>query len=169
MFKKNDSVILRAAFSLSSVPKPEFSYKDLHERFEGQEASLGAVREAIVAIRRGKFPDLAREGTAGSFFKNPIVSEAEAQKLKEQYPDMPIFALPETSGVKIPLAYLLDKVLGMRGYTNGHARLYEKQPLVITAEKECSAKEVRALAQVVQEKVFAITNIAIEPEVKIIY
>ena len=162
-------VILRAAFSLAREGRPEISYKDLAEQFpDDTSADIHAVREAILRIRQGKFPDLDVEGTAGSFFKNPMLSHEDAQKIHTRFPQMPLFAMPETGGVKIPLAWLLDHVLRLKGMRMGGARLFEKQPLVIAAARGCSARDVRELAKQVQEKVFENFGMHIEPEVKII-
>ena len=68
--------------------------------------------------------------------------------------------------VKIPLAYILDKVLGLRGYGNGHARLFENQPLVLVADRDAHASDVDALANDVAQKVFDATGITIEREVR---
>ncbi len=161
--------IVRAAFRLSQAPMPDLSYKDLRERFlDVQVPSIVAIRDAVLEIRRGKFPDLDVEGTAGSFFKNPIVTQAAAAALCAQYPQMPTFAMPETAGVKVPLAWLLDHVLNLKGFTVGGARLFEKQPLVIAAKKGTASGDVLALAAVVMQKVQESFSISIEPEVKII-
>lgn len=162
-------VILRVAFTLRATPMPELSYKDLAERFKDEkQPSLQAIREAVLVIRHGKFPDLEVEGTAGSFFKNPIVSKEVAEELVATYPGLPIFAMPETDGVKVPLAWLLDKVLALKGFAIGGARLFEKQPLVVAAKKGTPSSDVLELAQKVIEKVKENFSISIEPEVKII-
>jgi UDP-N-acetylmuramate dehydrogenase len=119
-------------------------------------------------VRVEKFPDLSVEGTAGSFFKNPILSQSEARVLQERYPDMPLFAMPETSGVKIPLAWLLDRVLHLKGYRTGSARLFERQPLVIVADRGGSARDCIALQSFVREKVREQFAIELQPEVRII-
>ncbi|MEI7720128.1 MAG: UDP-N-acetylmuramate dehydrogenase [bacterium] len=169
-------VVTRAAFALSRQAKPNLSYKDLAQRFSdgvaetrGSSApTLVAIREAVLAIRRGKFPDLSVEGTAGSFFKNPILPKPEAEALKQKYPEMPLFAMPETAGVKVPLAFILDKVLGLKGFCVGGARLFENQPLVVAAAHGTRAQDIFDLKDVVMKKVFDETQIKIEPEVKII-
>lgn len=162
-------IILRAAFVLTTTPIPELSYKDLAERFKDEkQPSLQAIREAVLTIRQGKFPDLDVEGTAGSFFKNPIVGKEVAEELVAAYPGLPIFAMPETDGVKVPLAWLLDRVLNIKGLSVGGARLFEKQPLVIAAKKGTPSSDVLELAQKVIEKVKENFSISIEPEVKII-
>ncbi len=168
-FPKSRYVVLRAAFELSSIPKPDISYRDLAARFAGKSPTLQEMRAAVLEIRAAKFPDLALEGTAGSFFKNPIVSRAEALTLKERYPELPLFDMPETDGVKIPLAWLFDHALELRGARHGAARLFEKQLLVIAVHKNSSARDVRALAREVSKDVKGKLNIDIEPEVKIIF
>ncbi|HYF10380.1 MAG TPA: UDP-N-acetylmuramate dehydrogenase [Candidatus Paceibacterota bacterium] len=170
-FFKHDGgkhVVLSASFMLSSAPKPNLSYRDLAERFAGMSPSLAEIREAVLSIRRGKFPDLSKEGTAGSFFKNPILPKAEAVALQSRYPEMPLFDMPETTGVKVPMGWILDKVLGLRGHAKGGARLFEKQALVIAAERGSSAEDVRALAAEVIERVREACGIELEPEVRII-
>jgi UDP-N-acetylmuramate dehydrogenase len=161
-------IVLRAAFELSPSPTPNVSYKDLAARFNDSSMDLKAIRDAVLDIRKGKFPDIAVEGTAGSFFKNPIMSREQADELKKRYPEMPLFAMPETDGIKVPLAWLLDKALSMHGTHVGGARLFEKQALVIAANRNASAHDVKELAALVQKKVFDELEIKIEPEVKII-
>ncbi|MBP9711296.1 MAG: UDP-N-acetylmuramate dehydrogenase [Candidatus Pacebacteria bacterium] len=170
LFKQEEGryVVLKAAFDLSPTPAPSVTYKDLAARFAGQTPSILDIRHAVLEIRANKFPDLLMEGTAGSFFKNPIVKEEEAKKLQETYPDLPTFAMPETSGVKVPLAWLFDHALNLRGTNVGGARLFEKQLLVIAAAKKTSSHDVRALAEKVSAEIKNKCNITIEPEVKII-
>lgn len=169
IFKHNQQlIVLRAAFALSTTPKPNTSYKDLTKLFGGASVDIRALREAVLAIRKGKFPDLAVEGTAGSFFKNPILPVAEALALKEKYPEMPLFAMPETSGVKVPLAWLLDKVLHLKGASIGGARLFERQPLVIAARRNTSSSNVKELAVKVKKEVQEKLKINIEEEVKML-
>jgi UDP-N-acetylmuramate dehydrogenase len=144
-------VVLRATFELSAESAPNVSYKDLAARFANSSLDLPTIRAAVLTVREGKFPDIAVEGTAGSYFKNPMVDEAAAEALREQYPELPLFAMPEVSGYKVPLAWLLDRVLGLKGTSVGGARLFERQPLVIAAGKGCSATDVHTLASMVKK------------------
>lgn len=170
IFKQEDGryVVLRGAFLLSSIARPDISYKDLKEHFKDAQPSLSAVREAVLAIRAAKFPDLNIEGTAGSFFKNPILNTDAAQMLQKIYPDMPTFTLPEAVGVKIPLGWLLDHVLHAKGFSVGGARLFEKQALVIAVKRNTHSSDVEELAQIVVQKIQEKTGIVIECEVKIL-
>jgi len=169
LFSGAELIVLRAAFTLSAAPKPELSYNDLAERFPGITPGLADIRAAVLEIRRGKFPDLSREGTAGSFFKNPVLPADEALTLAARYPGLPLFDMPEAPGrVKVPLGWLMDKILKLHGTRVGGARLFERQILVIVAEESCTAHDVRTLARLVQEKIKKEIGIDISPEVNIL-
>lgn len=162
-------IVLRAAYILSHTMRPDLSYADLKNTFENiPTPAVLDIRETVLRIREGKFPDLLVEGSAGSFFKNPILSKEEAEKLQALYPAMPQFRMPETEGIKVPLGWLIDHVLHLKGYSEDGARLFEKQALVIAAARGTSANAVRALANIVREKIFNECGIEIEHEVKII-
>lgn len=166
--KQNSFVILHIGFSLHKEGVPNISYRDLAVYFEGRKPALQEIRNAVLEIRSRKFPDTCIEGTAGSFFKNPILTEAQAKAIAEKYPDMPLFSMPETTGVKLPLAWILDKILHLRGAEEGLVRAYEEQPLVIVAKRGASARDVRAFAQSISERLQKISDISIEPEVCIL-
>ncbi len=163
----NRFIVLRAHFQLSHIPQPNLSYKDVGERLQERQVTLLGIRETILSIRSQKFPDLREEGTAGSFFKNPILNANEAASLQRKFPAMPTFSLPEAEGVKIPLAWLIDHVLHLKGSSIGGARLFERQPLVITS-RGASSHDVRALAALVRASVKENFNIEIEEEVNVV-
>lgn len=164
-------VVLRAALRLHKEGKPDLSYKDIANVFAGKTPTLKEIRSAVLAIRAKKFPDLKQEGTAGSFFKNPVLSQEETQKLTERFPTIPLFPLPESSGMKVPLAWFLDArngVLDIRDMRVGSARLFAAQPLVIAVTWPAQSKDVIELSKVVQEKIKIVVGIEIEPEVCIV-
>jgi len=168
MFKEAPGryIILHVALRLALEASPKITYADLAKAFSGATPSLGDIRRAVLAIRAQKFPDLSQEGTAGSFFLNPIVSSEIAEQLGKQHPELPRYAAG--GQVKVSLAWLLDKGLNLRGYAVGGARLFEKQPLVLVAARGASSKEVVALAQEVIHTVRDAYAIEIQPEVRII-
>ena len=173
IFKREDGryIALKVALRLSKNPTPALSYKDLATRFAGKTPNLPEIRSAVLEIRANKFPDLSVMGTAGSFFKNPVVSKEIAAGLTQKYKDLPTFPLPETSDIKIPLGWFLDYrhgVLDMRGVKVGGASLYEKQFLVLVAERNSSANDVKELVRLIREKVRDAIGIEIEPEVRIV-
>jgi UDP-N-acetylmuramate dehydrogenase len=161
-------IALTVALRLSHDARPNLTYKDLAEYFKERAPTLKEIRTAVLEIRQKKFPNLTVEGSAGSFFKNPIVSGDEAKKLEEKYPGMPVFSLPESHEIKIPLGWILDHVLHLRGYTEGPVRSYEHQALVVVAKRGAQSKQVKDFVTDVQKKVFDACAIRIEPEVFIL-
>lgn len=157
-------LITHVTLRLSSKPQPRLSYKDLAARFLGHTPTLAEIRTTISDIRSVKFPDWTLVGTAGSFFKNPIVSANEAVRLAATFSDVPQFSLPD-GRVKVSLGFMLDKVCGLRGYTRGAVGLYEKQALVLVTHRPTTAAEIGRFAEHIAEIVFQKTGIVIEWEV----
>lgn len=161
-------MITSVCFKLGTKPAPNLSYKDVNEFFIKKgvaSPTIGEIRAAVAEIRAGKFPSLDEVGTAGSFWKNPIIPAAEFARLKSAFPLVPSFPAPE-GYAKVPLAWLLDHACGLKGHKVGKVGLYKNQPLVLYAEKGASAAEVEAFAAAVERAVKEKTGIAIEREVK---
>lgn len=159
-------IITKVEFSFSDdAVAPDISYRDLAEFFAGRSAgsvSGAEVREAVLKIRKEKLPDLARFGTAGSFFKNPVVSRAEGEALKKKFPEIRVFDDGEKS--KVSLASVLDKVCNLKGHKKGKVGLYEKQPLVVVNFGGASFEEVSAFAEEIVRTVREKTGLEIERE-----
>lgn len=170
IFKKEEGkryIIVSVTFMLSNVPNPKLAYKDIQEYFIGETVvDILRIREAIIAIRALKFPDWNVVGTAGSFFKNPIISKSEFERLQNLYPGLPGFSNDE-GNIKISLGYILDKVCNLKGYREGRVGLYEKQALVLVCDKGTSWSEVYDFSQKIIESVFEKTGIQIEREVTV--
>ncbi len=167
-FKKHRAyIITRVALRFAQGATKNISYPDLMQKQAAGEplATPTDIARAVRAIRAGKFPRSAEEGTAGSFFKNPIVTREQADSLTKRFPGLPTFP-QENGGVKISLAWILDHALSLKGYEVRNVLLYEKQPLVIVARVGATAADIDALARDVTERVFEMTGIALEREVE---
>jgi UDP-N-acetylmuramate dehydrogenase len=162
-------IILSVTFLLSQTPAPKITYADLASHFEAGEHAPTAleIRDALRTIRGNKFPDWHTIGTAGSFFKNPIITKAAFETLLEKYPHLPGFDTGHGS-VKVSLGYILDKILGLRGHCEGAICLSQKQALVLTTQKNTRGEIIYTFAQSVCKKVFDATGITIEMEVSVI-
>lgn len=130
------------------------------------------VREAVITIRKEKLPNWHTVGTAGSYFKNPVISREQYLELQLLYPELPCYGvIDSTTGeqddtkVKIPLGYVLDKLCKLKGYRQKLVGLYEKQALVIVAEHGAKAYMIRELADYVRANVREKINTEIEAEV----
>lgn len=170
-------IITKVSFRLAKTGRPDIAYKDLEEFFRAENAkdskdseknpSLAEVRAAVLAIRKKKLPDLKKYGTAGSFFKNPVIPKNDFEKLAVKFPEMPHF--PSGAGsVKIPAAWLLDKICGLKGFRRGEVGSYESQPLVIVNYGKADSEEVKKYAEYAQALVKEKTGIEISPEVEFV-
>ncbi len=167
LFKKAQGkkyIVVAVTFKLSTKANPQLQYKDLKEEFSAHTPSLKEVRDAIGKIRASKFPDWTKVGTAGSFFKNPIIPKQKLEELLKIYPDMPSFPVNNTE-VKVPLAWILDNVLHMKGKGTKTVKLYEKQPLVLINTGAATSAEVIDFAEMIAQKVHDTTKITIQWEV----
>ncbi len=158
-------IITSVTYKLSKTVNPVLGYKDLKNFFTNTKAvSLSEIRNIVLEIRAKKFPDWRQEGTAGSFFKNPIVDEETADMLLRKYPDLPAYSV-DSGNVKISLGYILDKICGLRGYREGNVGLYEKQALVLVNYGDATSDEIEKFAEKIAKKVYKKTKVKIEREV----
>ena len=164
---KGRYVITSVLLRLTRKHNPRLEYKGVREALGGQDpATPQQVREAVVRIRREKLPDPEVLGSAGSFFKNPVVSRETFCRIS---PDgsAPHYDLPDGS-VKVPAAWLIDQC-GLKGASEGGAAVYERQPLVIVnASGAASPQEVLALEQKIINGVQARFGVTLHPEVEYI-
>ncbi len=166
--KKGRYIVTRVDFRLKKGGPVNIVYNDLRDHFASRGIAVPTpdeVRRAVIDIRWSKLPDWKLWGTAGSFFKNPVVSARKYASLKKRYPGLPGF--PEPRGkVKIPLGWILDNVCHARGMRKGGVGTYEKQALVFVARPGAASAEVVELAQELMKKVKDATGITIEGEVE---
>ncbi len=173
VFKKEGGkhfIVTKVALSLDKKGQPITEYKDVANYISEnsiKELKPKAMRQIILKIRQGKFPNLSQVGTAGSFFKNPIIPVEHFNQLKEKFLEVPNFPVDERR-IKIPAAWILDKVCGLKGFRKGDAGLYEKQPLVIVNHGQATAKEIYELAQWIKTLVKDKTGIDLEEEVRLV-
>ena len=164
---KGRAIITAVEIALTHTPRPRLGYGDVEREVEPRGgATLRNIREAICAIRRAKLPDPAVLGNAGSFFKNPVVGAAAAERLLAEYPDMPHYPAPE-GRVKLAAGWLIDRA-GMKGRRKGTVGVHERQALVLVNHGGATGGEVIAFAHEVQERVRGKFGIEIDTEVNIL-
>ncbi|MCQ2345137.1 MAG: UDP-N-acetylmuramate dehydrogenase [Paludibacteraceae bacterium] len=161
---KNKYIVTSVVYRLLKRGDFHLDYGNLRQALQGAPSAM-RVREAVIAIRQQKLPEVAKLGSAGSFFKNPVVSPAQFAVLAQQYPDIPHF--DAEGGVKVPAAWLIDR-LGWKGKTKGGAQVYPKQPLVIVNMGAASAADIVDLAQQIMDSVIERFGIHLHPEVNYI-
>jgi UDP-N-acetylmuramate dehydrogenase len=158
-------LILRVRFSLSRSSYLKLDYGPLQERLDGQgvtEVTPNDVSRAICSIRREKLPDPEQLGNAGSFFKNPLLSQDLAVGLNILYPDMVSYQQADGQ-VKIAAGWLIDKA-GWKGFREGDAGVHEMQALVLVNYGAATGHDILSLAMRIQLDVAERFNIYMEIE-----
>jgi len=150
-------IITHVTFRLtkSELSKP-LTYAELTKSLSATQAPLRQVRERVIELRRtkGMVVDAADPDSksAGSFFMNPIVDAATADRLRAEYPAMPAF--PADDGmVKLSAGWLIERAGFAKGTVRGRAGISSKHALALINRGDASAGELLALAREIQEGV----------------
>ncbi len=163
---KERYIITGVLFRLSREAAPKTEYGALKSVFEGAAPTDPMqVREAVIKIREAKLPSVELVGSAGSFFKNPVVSPLQFTKIIEGYENVPHYI--QTGGfIKVPAAWMIEQC-GLKGASVGGAQVYEKQPLVIiNKDDKATPQDVLALEKKVIDEVKNRFGVELTPEVE---
>jgi UDP-N-acetylmuramate dehydrogenase len=159
------ALITRVRFSLPRPWQPVLGYLELERKVAETGIAAPTARQVydwICAIRRAKLPDPAEIGNAGSFFKNPIVTEEQCRDIIGRDPH--VVHYPMTDGTfKLAAGWLID-ACGWKGKSIGRAGVYERQALVLVNRGDAIGAEVVTLAKAIQESVYGRFGIRLEPE-----
>ena len=173
---KGRYIVTHVVFALSREPQPKLDYGHLAtavaEAAAEKEVTPELIRKVIIRIRKEKLPEPSLMGSAGSFFKNPVISaehfsRIEASAKAEHGADykVPHYDLPDGT-VKVPAAWMIEQC-GWKGRRSGGAAVYDKQPLVIVNYTgEAYPEEIIGLERRIIDSVKAKFNIELHPEVE---
>lgn len=156
-------IVLSVTLAFDEHWKPNLSYKELANAFTDVEPTPELIFEAVVTARSRKLPDPKVLPSAGSFFKNPIVTKEVFQELLAKFPS--IVHYPLAGGrEKLAAGWLIEQA-GLKGVRVGAAGTYEKQALVLVNHAaEASGKELQAFSAQIQETVLKHFGVRLEPE-----
>ena len=166
-------IILRVSYSLQAEAKPSLRYADLQKYFAGRDGtpSLAETREAVRKIRASKgmliSPGDPDSRSAGSFFKNPILSASQHEELTRrasernlQVPNYPALSQQR----KVSAAWLVENSGFKKGYVKGNAGISSKHALAIVNRGAATAADILALKDEIQARVEQTWGIHLEPE-----
>ncbi len=159
-------IITHVVYKLNKHFEPKLDYGNLRSE-AGDKPTPMSIREAVVRIRKQKLPEVSELGSAGSFFKNPIVSREKYETLTRQIRDDSIPHYEQEGGIKIPAAWLIEQC-GWKGKMMGGAQCYEKQPLVLVNRNNATPEDIINLAAAICKDVKDKFGIEISPEVNYI-
>jgi UDP-N-acetylmuramate dehydrogenase len=167
------AVVLRLHRAAAQRPT-NFSYGAIQDTLtdlgiDATEPTPHDVSRAVVHIRRSKLPDPAEIGNAGSFFKNPEVSQHKFDELKSRYPALPGYPVP--GGVKVPAGWLIEQA-GFKGLRRGAGPgthgVHDRQALVLVNHGGATGQELHELAEEIIRAVRDLFGIELHPEVNIL-
>lgn len=157
-----DFIILRVVFRLTKTFAPDLSYGPLQQWAENAEVTPGSLIAEVCRVRRSKLPDPAVVANAGSFFKNPVVSNERAAQLKEKYPRLPLYPQPGDC-TKLAAGWLIEQA-GWKGKWLRNAGMHSEQALVLVTNGFATYADVTALKDAVVTDVFTRFGVRLEAE-----
>ena len=175
---KGQFVITSVDFMLKKNAPLNLEYGNINAHLEQngiENPSLQQLHDAICTIRDAKLPDVKQIGSAGSFFKNPVIDKAQFEALQKDYPDIPHYDEPNGK-VKVPAGWLIEHsgpstgsgTLSWKGWRNEHVGVYEKQALVLVHYGGGKGQDIVNLAKRIQDSVEEKFGIWISPEVNFV-
>jgi UDP-N-acetylmuramate dehydrogenase len=166
---KDRYVVLRVAYRFENRGTPLIRYPDIQREFEGKSApTLAEVRAAVRRVRARKAmllvdgdPDCR---SAGSFFKNPILTEKEFADLQNRV-ELKLPRYPASPGnVKTAAAWLIEQTGFSKGYANGPAGVSTKHTLALVNKGGARADDILRLAREIRDGVCGKFGIKLTPE-----
>ena len=182
---KGQFVITSVDFLLKKEAPLHLEYGNIKAYLEQngiEHPTLQQLHDAICAIRDAKLPDVKQIGSAGSFFKNPVIDVEQFAGLQKEYPNIPHYDEP-SGKVKVPAGWLIEhsgpsalrQVQGpqcsgtsWKGWRDEHVGVYEKQALVLVHYGGGKGQDIVELAQRIQDSVEKKFGIRIGPEVNFV-
>jgi UDP-N-acetylmuramate dehydrogenase len=166
-------LVTRVDYRLRQNGSPLIAYQDLKAQFAGsaKTPTLAETADAVRSIRRSKGMLLV-EGdpdcrSAGSFFKNPAVTEEVAERVRNSAASrgIPVRIFPADDGlVKIPAAWLIEQAGFAKGYAMGAAGISSRHTLALMNRGGATAKEILGLAERIRAAVETQFGIRLEME-----
>ena len=164
IFQDKDSlIVVKVKFKLTKDFQPNLEYEDLNF-LKAEEITPFIIRKHILKIRKAKISDPKEHPNVGSFFKNPIISLDELEKIKQILPKIKFYSYIDNK-VKISAAFLIES-LNLKGFALNNARVSEKHSLVLENKSEKS-EDILDLASYIQASVLENYNINLEIEPQI--
>ncbi|WP_207429496.1 UDP-N-acetylmuramate dehydrogenase [Pedobacter sp. SYSU D00535] len=166
---KEKVIITAVTYKLSTVPSLNTSYGAISSELARRgikSPSIKDISRVVADIRVSKLPDPSTIGNAGSFFKNPIISEEEFRQIQSTFPDTVHYCL-SNSTVKLAAGWLIEQC-GWKGKKVGETGTWKNQALVLVNHGKATGSEVYALSEAIIQSVKEKFGVVLEREVNMI-
>lgn len=166
---KGKYVIVSVTFRLLKNPDFQIKYGAIATELEEmgvKELSIEAISKAVINIRNSKLPNPKELGNAGSFFKNPVISAAQWEKISSAHPEIPNYPAPGGE-VKLAAGWLIEQA-GWKGKRIGNCGMHARQALVLVNYGGATGQEIYDHSTRVKESVAQKFGVELEREVNIL-
>jgi UDP-N-acetylmuramate dehydrogenase len=160
----NKGVIVEVTLKLSRKWQANLTYNGLDSL--PKNVSSKDVFQQVIKLRQSKLPDPNKLPNAGSFFKNPIVSSEEFERIKTLYSAVPSYP-QKNDKIKLAAGWLIEKS-GLKGFKLGDVGVDETQALVLVNYASKNGQDILQLAKHVQKTVLDKFDIMLQPEVRML-
>jgi len=165
---KDKFIIISVTLRLHKKPEYNTTYGAIEQELEKmgvKELNIAAISQAVCNIRRSKLPDPAEIGNAGSFFKNPVVSNELFQTIKNEFPS--VVGYPSGKEMKLAAGWLIEQC-GWKGYRKDDYGVHKNQALVLVNYGNAKGDDIYNLSQDVMDAVNKKFGVVLEREVNIV-
>jgi len=166
--EKGNYIILGVTLKLHKNPKVNVSYGTLSKELEIMGVTKPTIKDvsnAVIKIRSSKLPDPDKLGNAGSFFKNPVITNQLFEEIKTNHPD--VVSFPAMDGfTKLAAGWLIEQC-GWKGKRIGDAGVHKDQALVLVNYGDATGKEIYELSTQIINSVKEKFGVELEREVNI--
>ena len=166
---KGKYIIVSVKFRLSLIPDINLKYGAIEQELANRNITTPTIRDVsrvVSHIRVSKLPDPSTIGNAGSFFKNPVITDAQFQQVQSKFPD--VVHYPAGDGlVKLAAGWLIEQC-GWKGKVVGNTGTWKNQALVLVNHGGATGEEVYSLSSQIIDSVYTKFGVLLEREVNII-
>lgn len=186
---KHSHVIISVTLKLKKNPNVNTEYwstkyssiSQVLQKFTKKPYTIKDIGKAVISIRKSKMPNMRKFGTAGSFFKNPVVSTAKLKEIQKILPNIQYYPANDlhysskedlstmhAQEYKLAAAYILDNGMHYVDKWIGNVGLYKKHVLILVTNGKATGEEVVAFAQIIKSDFYNFCGIPLEEEVEYI-
>lgn len=166
---KGQYIITEVSFKLTTEAKINSQYGAIQQVLAERaidHPTIADISAVVSEIRVSKLPDPSTIGNAGSFFKNPIVPEAEYIRVKALFPDLVSFPAGDDR-VKLAAGWLIEQC-GFKGLVSGNTGTWKNQALVLVNHGGATGQEVYSFSESIIDAVAHKFGVKLEREVNIL-
>jgi len=166
---KGQFIITTVKFHLSLIPNLNLKYGAIEQELAHRSITIPTIKDVsqvVSHIRVAKLPDPSTIGNAGSFFKNPVITEIEFEPILAQHAD--IVHYPAGAGlVKLAAGWLIEQC-GWKGKVVGNTGTWKNQALVLVNHGGATGQEVYSFSSQIIDSVYTKFGVTLQREVNII-